>query len=337
MKSAWMKLLTLFVPLMLSALSSSTLAQDDVIYYHNDALGSPILGTDSNGEVKWKEEYSAYGSRTRYESREIQCGQETCLQVESLGDEKQWFTGQYEETSVGLLYYGARWYEADIGRFLSPDPVAFNEDNIFSFNRYTYANNNPYRYTDPDGESPIDIVFLAVDVSRLVMAVSSGDAAAAQSAAVDVAFSAVGVASPVPGMGQALKVVRGAERAVELGRTVSAGKSAVKSSDIVTKGTGEFSVVDWSGYPAGVPKPQGPFKLVEGAEYDGARKAANQANNQIRQANNLRGQPVDVHEIQPVKFGGSPTDPSNKVILDRTLHRQEVTPWWNQLQKDLGN
>lgn len=76
--------------------------------------------------------------------------------------------------------------------------------------------------------------------------------------------------------------------------------------------------------------------MLEGAEYDAARKAANQANNQIRKANNLRGQPVDVHEIKPVKFDGSPTDPSNKVILDRSLHRQQVTPWWNQLQKDIG-
>ena len=49
----------------------------------------------------------------------------------------------------------------------------------------------------------------------------------------------------------------------------------------------------------------------------------------------LNGQPVDIHEVQPVKFGGSPTDPANKVILDRTLHRQQVTPWWNQFQRNL--
>jgi len=101
---------------------------------------------------------------------------------------------------------------------------------------------------------------------------------------------------------------------------------------------GSFSITDWSGYPAGVPKPAGPLRLVEGAEYDAARAAANQANNEIRLQQGLRGQPVDVHEIQPVKFGGSPTDPANKIILDRTLHRKQVTPWWNQLQRDLqGN
>jgi len=41
--------------------------------------------------------------------------------------------------------------------------------------------------------------------------------------------------------------------------------------------------------------------------------------------------------IQPVKFGGNPTDLANKVILDRNFHRQEVTPWWNQLLSDLSS
>jgi YD repeat-containing protein len=99
---------------------------------------------------------------------------------------------------------------------------------------------------------------------------------------------------------------------------------------------GSFSISDWSAYPAGVARPQGPFRIVEGAEYDAARAAANKANATIRREQELVGQSVDVHEIQPVKFGGSPTDPTNKVILPRDIHRQQVTPWWNQLQKDLG-
>lgn len=99
---------------------------------------------------------------------------------------------------------------------------------------------------------------------------------------------------------------------------------------------GSFSISDWTGYPAGVPKPQGPFRLVEGEEYNAARNAANKANAMIRQEQGLVGQPVDVHEINPVKFGGSPTDPANKVVLPRDVHRQQVTPWWNQLQKGLG-
>jgi filamentous hemagglutinin len=99
---------------------------------------------------------------------------------------------------------------------------------------------------------------------------------------------------------------------------------------------GTFSISDWAGYPGGVPKPQGPFKLLEGSEHDAARSAANKANSAIRREQGLIGQPVDVHETNPVKFGGSPTDPDNKIILPRDVRRQQVTPWWNQLQKDLG-
>jgi len=44
-----------------------------------------------------------------------------------------------------------RYYDPGIGRFLSVDPVAANPNTGASFNRYNYAMNNPYRFTDPDG------------------------------------------------------------------------------------------------------------------------------------------------------------------------------------------
>ena len=46
---------------------------------------------------------------------------------------------------------GARYYIPLIGRFTGVDPVDFKEENTHSFNRYAYANNNPYKYVDPDG------------------------------------------------------------------------------------------------------------------------------------------------------------------------------------------
>ncbi len=124
---------------------------EQVIYYHHDALGSPIAATDGNGDLLWRERYSPFGSRLLQESREVDCSGSTCVPIESTWDEKQWYTGKLEETRTGLQYFGARWYEPEIGRFLSPDPVEFSEKSIFSFNRYAYADNNPYRYLDPDG------------------------------------------------------------------------------------------------------------------------------------------------------------------------------------------
>lgn len=63
------------------------------------------------------------------------------------------FTGQrLDET--GLYYYGARYYDAEIGRFISPD--TFNLDFSYpqGFNRYSYCFNNPLRYNDPTGNWP---------------------------------------------------------------------------------------------------------------------------------------------------------------------------------------
>jgi len=48
----------------------------------------------------------------------------------------------------------ARYYDPVALRFLSPDPVYVDSGTGGNFNRYWYANNNPYTYTDPDGRHP---------------------------------------------------------------------------------------------------------------------------------------------------------------------------------------
>ncbi|QHJ14007.1 tRNA(Glu)-specific nuclease WapA (plasmid) [Paraglaciecola mesophila] len=67
------------------------------------------------------------------------------------------FTGHVKDKS-GLIYMQARYYDPVIGRFYSNDPVDFmghlqrGNSPAHGFGRYTYANNNPYKYTDPNGE-----------------------------------------------------------------------------------------------------------------------------------------------------------------------------------------
>jgi filamentous hemagglutinin len=97
---------------------------------------------------------------------------------------------------------------------------------------------------------------------------------------------------------------------------------------------GSFSITNWSGYPAGLPKPTGPFRLLKDFEYAAARRAADRANRAMRRADS-RLQGLHIHEVQPVKFGGSPIDPLNKILLTPAEHRA-VTAWWYQLQRDLS-
>ena len=63
------------------------------------------------------------------------------------------FTGQRQESSLGLYFYGARWYDPALGRFTSPDTIIPQQQGVQAWDRYAYTNNNPVKYTDPSGYS----------------------------------------------------------------------------------------------------------------------------------------------------------------------------------------
>jgi RHS repeat-associated protein len=60
------------------------------------------------------------------------------------------FTGQRLD-ATGLYYYNARYYDATIGRFISPDIIVPYINGSQSLNRYSYCRNNPIKYIDPSG------------------------------------------------------------------------------------------------------------------------------------------------------------------------------------------
>lgn len=130
--------------LMLVALSSSfALAGEDVTYYHLDALGSPVAATDKDGNLKWREQYRPFGERIQKDP--------------ATRDNNRFYTGHVQDEETGLTYMGARFYDPIAGRFMAVDPVKYQEGNLHSFNRYAYANNNPYKYVDPDGKEALII------------------------------------------------------------------------------------------------------------------------------------------------------------------------------------
>ena len=149
--------------LLLALVSFNALAVEQVTYYHNDALGSPIAASDETGEILWHEEYQPYGNRLNNPST----------------DNTAWYTGKQEESSYGLTYFGARWYRSNTAQFISIDPVGVTPGNIHSFNRYAYANNNPYKYLDPDGGLPFLIpiaIFIAKEIAAEVASQATGGA-----------------------------------------------------------------------------------------------------------------------------------------------------------------
>lgn len=105
-----------------------------VTYQHTDALGSPVAVTNASRTVIESSEYEPFG---RVGNRAARDG--------------AGYTGHAEDAATGLTYMQQRYYDPQIGRFLSVDPVTAYSSPVGAFNRYWYANNNPYKFTDPDG------------------------------------------------------------------------------------------------------------------------------------------------------------------------------------------
>ena len=70
------------------------------------------------------------------------------------------FTGKEKDDS-GLYYYGARYYDDQLGRFLAADSVLPNAYDPQQLNRFAYTRNNPVKLVDPDGHAPIALIALA--------------------------------------------------------------------------------------------------------------------------------------------------------------------------------
>ncbi len=102
-----------------------------------DHLGSTSLVYDGSETIR--QGYKAWGER-----RFILGGEELHTPFR--------YTGQREEASIGLYYYGARWYDPYLSRWIQPDSIVPEvTQGVQAWDRYSYVNNSPVNYNDPSG------------------------------------------------------------------------------------------------------------------------------------------------------------------------------------------
>jgi len=130
----------------IAKLTSST-----IYYLHQDILGNTRLVTSGTSTI-FSSNYEPYG---------IQYGA-------SGTDPTYKYTGKPQDTATGLYYYGARYYNTSIGRFVTRDPSFPPQSDPQAGNPYSYARNNPLKFTDPTGTC-VSGIDLTVDCVGFLM------------------------------------------------------------------------------------------------------------------------------------------------------------------------
>ncbi|KMQ50392.1 putative insecticidal toxin protein [Chitinispirillum alkaliphilum] len=117
--------------------SPSDLNKNKIRYQYGNHLGSASLELNDTGALISYEEYFPYGGTS------FTCG--TSQKEVKLKEYR--YTGKERDEATGLYYYGARYYCAWIGRWLSADPAG----PVDGLNLYEYVRGNPVGLVDPDG------------------------------------------------------------------------------------------------------------------------------------------------------------------------------------------
>ncbi|MCV2885763.1 hypothetical protein OE749_13780 [Aestuariibacter sp. AA17] len=146
------------------------------------------------------------------------------------------YTGHKFDTDIGLSYMRAQYCDPVIGRFYSNDPVGTLEHlggtgGIHGFNRYVYANNNPYKYTDPDGEAVQFIVGAVIGTATTYNSIKDSDMSFGQKAGAMAVGTLVGGASG--GIGTLINMAKGAGAVASLTTGALAGGGSEATTQLI--------------------------------------------------------------------------------------------------------
>jgi len=126
-----------------------TRTQTEIYHHFSDALGTVTKITDNSGIDVKNYVYDTYGNI------KIDSGSAPAEDIS--------FTGREYERKLGLFYYRARYYNPEIGRFMTNDPIGMSGGNL---NFYSYVNNNSVNWIDPlgmclqqKGREPVEVSF----------------------------------------------------------------------------------------------------------------------------------------------------------------------------------
>jgi RHS repeat-associated protein len=166
-KRARKPLLSVVAALLVACTGVASAQTSKVTYYLTDQLGTPLVEMDASGAVTASYDYAPFGR--------------SVLDPPANGPG---YTGHVSDDDSGLVYMQARYYDPTVGRFLSPDPSRPSPGDLFTQNRFVYAENAPTVHRDPSGRCVEDLcigesILLVEGIEYVVGVIEASEAVAA--------------------------------------------------------------------------------------------------------------------------------------------------------------
>jgi RHS repeat-associated protein len=133
---------------------------DKKYYLHRDYLGSIIAISDENGAAIERRHFDAWGNLAKLQQNGAAVALPTDGTATKLLLLDRGYTSHEHLSEVGLIHMNGRLYDPVLRSFLMPDNFIQQPENTQNYNRYAYVLNNPLMYTDPSGETGIEILGL---------------------------------------------------------------------------------------------------------------------------------------------------------------------------------
>ena len=147
-------------------------------YLHSDVRGDVRTATDATGTITDTWTWTVDGQQTaRTGTTNVTVG----------------WRGETVDTTTGLIWLRARWYDPTTARFLSADPWHGNPANPISLNRYAYANADPVNGHDPTGLAVLTDTVAAAEIRGALAGIAISLYGLATLKAIE---SALGIAAP---------------------------------------------------------------------------------------------------------------------------------------------
>jgi RHS repeat-associated protein len=142
-------------------------AQGEIWFAYQDYQGNIMAIADNNGNIAEEYSYDAWGNR-----RDPNTLKNYYSLAGSVGVWQGFFyrgyTGHEHLECFGLINMNGRLYDPILGRMLIPDNYVQAPDYSQNFNRYSYAWNNPLKYTDPSGDFIVTATIIGAVVGAYI-------------------------------------------------------------------------------------------------------------------------------------------------------------------------